>query len=294
MKHRVQEALRQFGYEIHRVENSPQRRSESKSWLPANEYDSVNPVWPLPCGGGLTANQIQEEFSKHAVWRYAYEFSGGLAFPRHSWPGQPPYDPRRPLQRFRHLMPYLLEANKGSLQGKRVLDIACNSGFWAMQFALLGAEVVGFDARPDLIEEANLVKRVVGVKNVDFRVLDFWDMGPQSLGDKFDIVLSLGILYHLPKPIEALRLTKSMAREYILLDTEVSPSPDSVLQLRWEEPAEIRSANRSGIVAIPSKGAIDLILREIGMSESIRIPLRTKDMPYDYLGEWRASWLIRV
>ena len=65
-------------------------------------------------------------------------------------------------------MPYLMEAERGSLKGKRVLDIACNSGFWSVQCALLGAEVVGFDARPGLIEQANLIKRIVGVDQVEF------------------------------------------------------------------------------------------------------------------------------
>jgi len=64
-------------------------------------------------------------------------------------------DPRRPLQRFRHFMPDLLASQGGSLKGRRILDIACNSGFWSLQCALLGAEVAGFDARPELIEQAN-------------------------------------------------------------------------------------------------------------------------------------------
>ena len=123
------------------------------------------------------------------------------------------------MQRFRHFMPYLVEAENGSLQGKRILDIACNSGFWSIQCALLGAEVVGFDSRPELIEQANLIKSIVGIDNVTFKILDFWDMSPQSLDGTFDIVLNLGILYHLPSPLEVLQLTKAMARmRFILLD----------------------------------------------------------------------------
>jgi hypothetical protein len=55
-----------------------------------------------------------------------------------------------------------------------------------------------------------------------------------------------------------------MAREYILLVTMVYRSNDSVLKLRWEEPADIRSARKSGIVAYPTKSAIDLMLKHIG------------------------------
>jgi 2-polyprenyl-3-methyl-5-hydroxy-6-metoxy-1,4-benzoquinol methylase len=95
-------------------------------------------------------------------------------------------------------MPYLVAANGGCLRGKRILDIACNSGFWSIQCALLGAEVVGFDGRAELIRQADLIKSIVGVDDVQFRVLDFWDMSRQALGGTFDIVLNLGILCHLP------------------------------------------------------------------------------------------------
>jgi hypothetical protein len=43
---------------------------------------------------------------------------------------------------------------------------------------------------------------------------------------------------------------------YILLDTEVYPSLDSVVQLRWEESNDIRNADRAGIVEAPSKSDI--------------------------------------
>ena len=175
-----------------------------------------------------------------------------------------------------------------------MLDIACNSGFWSIQCALLGAQVVGFDSRPELIDQANLVKSIVGVHNVDYQVLDFWDMSQQTLGGTFDIVLMLGILYHLPEPIEALKLARAMARTHILLDTSVYRSHDSLVKLVWEEPFDIRAASKAGVVAGPSKGAIDLILRHIGAADWFEIPVSTADMPLDYLDGGRASWLVRV
>jgi len=191
-------------------------------------------------------------------------------------------------------MPYLVASNDGSLRGKRVLDIACNSGFWSIQFALLGAEVVGFDGREELIKQADLIKSIVGVDKVEFRCLDFWDMSSQRLGGTFDIVLNLGILYHLTDLLKALHLTKSMARQYILLDSTVYPSKESVIKLLWEEPFDIRSAVNSGVVAHPSKSSIDLMLKHIGAAKWFEIPLRSRDMPADYLDNLRASWLIKV
>jgi len=63
---------------------------------------------------------------------------------------------------------------------------------------------LGFDARPDLIEQAELIKSITGIDNVRFRTLDFWAMSPAALDGPFAVVLNLGLLYHLAKPVEAL------------------------------------------------------------------------------------------
>ncbi len=296
VKQSVPKALHYLGYEIHKIGSSAQEWFEERGGASISEPPPINPIWPLPRRpGGFSNDQICEEFAKYDLWHYAYAFEGGLSLSaRHNDPGQLADAPERPLQRFRHFMPYLIGAENGSLRGKRILDIACNSGFWSIQCALLGAEVVGFDGRAELIKQADLIRSIVGVDKVEFRVLDFWDMSPQALGGTFDIVLNLGILYHLTDPLKALQLTKSMAREHILLDTSVYPSREPVIKLRWEEPADIRDATRSGIVASPSKSGIDLMLRHVGVAKWFEIPLRTTDMPRDYLDHKRASWLIKV
>jgi SAM-dependent methyltransferase len=191
-------------------------------------------------------------------------------------------------------MPYLVAARGGSLEGTRVLDIACNSGFWSIQCALLGAEVVGFDARPELIEQARLVKGITGADRAEFRVLDFRDMSPETLGGTFDVVLNLGFLYHVPEPVEALELTKRMSRGRILLDTAVHPSADCAIHLKWEQPVDVRMAVDEGIVALPTKPAVELMLRHLRVKKWWEIPVRSQDMPVDYLTGRRASWLIEV
>ncbi len=297
IKQGVRRLLRRFGYEFVRTAvSSPLASSGGRGPGPSSEPPPADAVWPLPRrSDGLSSEDIQKKFGKFELWHYAYEFEGGLSFStRHNHPGANTDAPRRPLQRFRHFMPHLVESQGGSLKGKRVLDIACNSGFWSLQCALLGAEVVGFDARPELIEQANLLKSIIGLDNVDFRVLDFWDMSPEALDGTFDVVLNLGILYHLPDPLEVLKLTRAMAGKNILLDTGVHPSVDPVIKLAWEEPLDIRSASSAGMVAYPSKSGIDLMLRHLGVAEWFEVPIRTGDMPRDYLENKRASWLISI
>jgi 2-polyprenyl-3-methyl-5-hydroxy-6-metoxy-1,4-benzoquinol methylase len=244
MKRAIRRTLRRFGYEILKV---PAPRAPRA--MPA--IAAIEPIWPLPRrAGGPSDAEMREAVARHALWHYAYAFEGGLSFATsHTDPGLDTDDPRRPHQRFRHLMPHVVAAQGGSLRGKRVLDIACNSGYWSIQCALLGADVIGFDARPELIEQATWLKQITGATSAQFRVLDFWAMTPEALGGTFDVVLNLGFLYHVATPIEALARTRSMAHGHVVLDTAIHPADDVALHLKWEEPTDIRMAAAAGFVA---------------------------------------------
>ncbi|MGP0066206.1 MAG: class I SAM-dependent methyltransferase [Isosphaeraceae bacterium] len=293
IKNAIHKIMHTMGYEARRIRPDKTRLepgSNSGSTPPA-----VDPIWPLPRRpGGLSDQEIRDQFARFPLWHYNYKFEGGLSFPISRKNADAiSENPKRPLQRFRHFMPYLIEAMGGTLQGKRILDIACNSGFWSVQCGLLGADVVGFDARPELIEQANLIKSIVGLDHVDFRVLNLENMEPGTLG-QFDGVLNLGILYHLADPLAALVATKAMAKRAIVVDTTLWPSVQPIVHYFWEEPIDIRDASTAGIVGHPTKGAIELMLKHIGVASFREIPLSTTDMPSDYLEGQRASWLVDV
>jgi hypothetical protein len=130
------------------------------------------------------------------------------------------------------------------------------------------------------------------VRNAEFRVLDFWSMSPETLGGTFDVVLDLGLLYHLADPLRALERTKAVARGTIVLDTQVFPSARPLMAVRWEEPEDIRSAATAGIVVYPSKRSVGLMLRHLRFGAWFEVPVRTQDMPPVYRNGRRASWII--
>jgi len=119
-------------------------------------------------------------------------------------------------------------------------------------------------------------------------------MTPEALGGQFDVVLHLGLLYHLAKPLEALELTKAMARGQIVLETTVHPSDEHAVYLKWEEPFDIRMVADEGLVTLPTKSAVELMLRHLKFSRWFEIPVRNGDLPAEYLTHRRASWLIDV
>jgi tRNA (mo5U34)-methyltransferase len=90
------------------------------------------------------------------------------------------------------------------LTGKSVLDIGCNAGFYSIEMKRRGAErVVAIDFDADYLNKARFAAAVTGV-DLEFSELSVYDVG--TLGERFDIVLFLGILYHLRHPLLALDL----------------------------------------------------------------------------------------
>ena len=90
------------------------------------------------------------------------------------------------------------------LRGRTVLDIGCNAGFYAIEMKRRGAaRVVAIDSAPDYLAQARFAAEVSGVE-LELCELSVYDVG--TLGERFDLVLFLGVLYHLRHPLLALDL----------------------------------------------------------------------------------------
>lgn len=96
------------------------------------------------------------------------------------------------------------DAIPADLSGRSVLDIGCNGGFYAIEMKRRGAaRVLGIDADADYLAQARFAAEVLGL-DIEFRELSVFDVG--ALGERFDIVLFMGVLYHLRHPLLALDL----------------------------------------------------------------------------------------
>jgi tRNA (mo5U34)-methyltransferase len=91
-----------------------------------------------------------------------------------------------------------------NLTGKSVLDIGCNGGFYSIEMKRRGAErVLGVDFDDEYLAQARFAAAVTG-SDIEFRKLSVYDVG--ALGERFDVVLFMGVLYHLRHPLLALDL----------------------------------------------------------------------------------------
>ena len=90
------------------------------------------------------------------------------------------------------------------LTGKTVLDIGCNGGFYSVEMKRRGADrVVGIDFDDYYLDQARFAADALDL-DVDFRRLSVYDVA--ALGEKFDVVLFMGLLHHLRHPLLALDL----------------------------------------------------------------------------------------
>jgi tRNA (mo5U34)-methyltransferase len=116
------------------------------------------------------------------------------------------------------------------LSGRTVLDIGCNAGFYALEMKRRGADrVVGVDADPRYLAQARLAAEATGL-DIELRELSVYDVA--RLGERFDLVLFMGVLYHLRHPLLALDLIREhVARDLLLFQA---------MQRGTEEPVAVR------------------------------------------------------
>lgn len=133
--------------------------------------------------------------------------------------------PRFKFERFAHALPT-------DLAGRSVLDIGCNAGFYAIEMKRRGAaRVVGIDSDERYLAQARLAARALGQTDIEFRDLSVYDVA--LLGERFDLVIFMGVLYHLRHPLLALDLIREhVAGDLLLFQTmqrgseEVWPVPE--------------------------------------------------------------------
>jgi tRNA (mo5U34)-methyltransferase len=105
------------------------------------------------------------------------------------------------------------------LTGKSVLDIGCNAGFYSIEMKRRGAaRVLGIDSDDRYLAQAEFASDVLGFGDIEFRKLDVYDVA--AIGERFDLVIFMGVLYHLRHPLLALDLIhEHVARDMLLFQS---------------------------------------------------------------------------
>ena len=92
------------------------------------------------------------------------------------------------------------------LTGMTVLDIGCNGGFYSIEMKRRGAKrVLGIDHDQDYLAQAQYAAKVLDL-DISFRQMSVYQVA--SLGERFDVVIFMGVFYHLRHPLLALDLLR--------------------------------------------------------------------------------------
>jgi tRNA (mo5U34)-methyltransferase len=154
--------------------------------------------------GRLSAEEIRRRAEALGPWFHNLDLRGVRTAPDHFLGDYPAVKWRG----FAHAIPQ-------DLTGKSVLDIGCNGGFYAMEMKRRGAaRVLGVDSDAGYLAQARFAAEVEGLE-IEFRALSVYDLG--ALGERFDLVLFMGVLYHLRHPLLALDLIHEHAARDLLV-----------------------------------------------------------------------------
>jgi tRNA (mo5U34)-methyltransferase len=141
----------------------------------------------------ISPDDIRRRAEALGPWFHNMDLGGVWTAPNHflgDYPGVK-------FRGFSHAIP-------ADLTGKSVLDIGCNGGFYSIEMKKRGASrVLGIDFDEDYLAQARFAAEVTG-HDIEFRQLSVYDVG--ALGERFDLVIFMGVLYHLRHPLLALDL----------------------------------------------------------------------------------------
>lgn len=235
----------------------------------------------------MQRSEIEKRVAGFDQWHYEFDLDGVKT---------PIFDQshaNRHRQREPYMIRPLLDAAGGTLHGKRVLDLGCNAGYWSLKMIEAGADYVyGIDGRQMHIDQARLVFEVNNVEPGRYEFVE-GNLFIHDYGDKpFDVVLCLGLLYHVAQPVHLFDLIARLNSDLLLIDTTLSLLPWSAFQLRSESIADPRASAEFSFVLAPTRQAVVDLAKGVGYQvRTLRPEFGDWTGARDYRGLRRRAFL---
>jgi tRNA (mo5U34)-methyltransferase len=167
----------------------------------------------------MTPETIRGQVEALGTWFHNLDLGGVQTAPEHPLGDYP----ANFWQHFSHALP-------DDLAGLSVLDVGCNAGFFSIQMKRRGAaRVVGVDSDERYIAQARFAAATLGL-DIEYRCLSVFDVS--KLNERFDVVLFMGVLYHLRHPLLALDLLHEHVVGDLLLFQCMQRGPRDIVATR--------------------------------------------------------------
>lgn len=163
----------------------------------------------------------EREIKSLAPWFHNLHFPGGVQTCPDHWLGDFPAFKWREIS---HAIP-------DNLSDWHCLDIGCNAGFYTFELAKRGASVLGIDCDERYLRQARWAARQYGLDGrVRFERRQVYDLAAQQT--QFDLVLFMGVFYHLRYPMLALDIACRRVKRLMLFQTLQMPG-EAVFEQTW-------------------------------------------------------------
>src|SRR5215216_3136697 len=206
--------------------------------------------------------EIRQKIANFPRWHYQFDLRGNLT-PIHK-EGRV----NRHAQRKKLFFDPVVRLFGGTLKDKRVLDLACNAGYWSLASIEAGADyVLGIEGRQMHVDQANLVFDVKEVQRdrYGFVVGDIFETDFRQYGT-FDVVLCLGLMYHISKPIELMEKISEVNDDILVVDTLLTKASGSFFKMVPQNPDSPMSAVDRSIAMRPTRRAVLELAEHFGYS----------------------------
>ena len=126
-----------------------------------------------------------------------------------------------PAFKWREIAPHV----PTDLTGWTALDIGCNAGFYAIELAKRGAQVVAMDKDEHFLRQARWATEQFSLGDrIELRSAQVYDLARWT--EQFDLVLFLGVFYHLRYPLLGLDLVAERVKRLLLFQTLTMPGEE--------------------------------------------------------------------
>lgn len=173
----------------------------------------------------LDAARLQARVQELGPWFQNIDLGHGIrTAPDHFLGDYPAFK----FARFAHVLP-------DDLEGRSVLDIGCNAGFYSVEMKRRGAgRVLGIDCDDRYLAQARLTADTLGYPDIALARLSVYDVA--ALRETFDLVIFMGVLYHLRHPLLALDLIREHVAGDLMLFQTMQQGSSEIAEVPEDHP----------------------------------------------------------